>query len=172
MLLMVGVVGMNVQHAVKDQRFRADISLVVDILRFAQDLMLIVDTDVEVIFAKKEGKITVWLETEAALTAGWNREIERTKRTLQAVDTVKFAGQSNEVRLAFFSGGSVMSQGILQLIATGHDPHYVCLPGYPHPLQSTDDKEVCVERLRPFYVDRLNSVTKQEIINADILPSE
>ena len=67
--LIAGLVGISVHKMYISQRFRNEVSLVVDQLRLAQDMMLILDTDVHVIFSEdKAGNYnTIKIESETKL---------------------------------------------------------------------------------------------------------
>lgn len=150
LIMIAGVVGYNIQGAIKDQRFRNEVKLIVDELRLAQDLMIILSTDVHVKFEiDPTGKgIKYWLETEEKLTKEWKPFIQRSHRNLQAIHYITFQelpsnmNQFNNLDLKFLSGGSVMSRGILILATSAalRDPttliRSICLKGYPHPIFS------------------------------------
>lgn len=136
-----GVVALGVNNAVTQQRFYAEVSVITEKLRLAQDLMLILNSDVHAKFEKRDDSITFGIETESALYGGWEIEIKRGVK-LRSIDAVTFGDEENNIDLKFFSGGTIMSKGVLALSSRG-ETQYICLPGYPQVITSTTDKERC-----------------------------
>jgi type II secretory pathway pseudopilin PulG len=146
--LVAGVIGVNISRSMQEQRFRTEVSQVMDKLRLAQNLMLILDEDIRVYFNKVEEGISCGLMFQCTQNAGWGKEINR-PQLLTAVRRVDFKGVGEDLgkgdfALNFLSGGMVMSQGILKL-TTGKnrlysDRRYVCLPGFPASLVSVEKK--------------------------------
>lgn len=146
--LVAGVIGVKINQAMQEQRFRTEVTLILDRLRLAQNLMLILNEDVKVHFKKAEGGIQYSLSFECFLDKGWEREFSR-PQFLTAVRHVDFKGDKEnsglgEFSLDFMSGGTVMSKGILRL-STGKgrlysSRRYVCLPGNPAPIVGVDKK--------------------------------
>ena len=158
--LTAGIVGINITKAVREQRFRSEVARVVDRLRLAQNLMLIANTDVDVIFTKGKEGVDFFLETEGPLSPSWKKELERPSSPLKAVHWVEFEetvprshGQQGRLQLQFLSRGSVMSRGLLRLSTAARDDEYgaltryVCLPGYPQALTSSANGECPVDRI-------------------------
>ena len=130
--------------------------MIVDELRLAQDLMLILNTDVSVKFVVPPGekKIDVLLETETALANSVQQEIKRKKMGLKTIRGVFFKDAlggsytKDEVTLKFLSRGAVMSKGVMRLSSTDEQnppsnalQSYICLSGYPRPIFSKDSQE-------------------------------
>ena len=163
--IMASVVGFNVYRAFQDQRFRTEVGLIVDELRLAQDLMLILDTDVHVKFAPAETGIKYWIEVEHGVSKEWKPFLLRSHRDLRAIEILSFTEESVEgvIDIRFMSGGSVMSRGILRL-ASNMGKKAICLHGYPHPIVSVaDEGEVCVEKDEQEFHRRLTDLTIFEI---------
>ncbi len=156
--LVGGVVAIGIGKALIDQRFRTEVSLVVDQLRLAQDLMLILGTDVHMhVEGSKDNKgIDIWLVLETKLPNNLQREVLKrhqlkTIRGFTFKDKLDDAQTDGFVDVKFLSGGMVMSKGIMRLDtlgdAQGADAtarfleSYICLAGYPRPIVSTDSKE-------------------------------
>ncbi len=149
LLMVAGVVGFNIRGALVEQRFRAEVSAVVDSLRLAQDLMLILNSDVHVFFADDPaGGIRYWVEVEKPLAPGWDRELKRKRPNLTAIHLVEMDDKISTIQvqdrldIKFLSGGSIMSKGVLGLFS-GDDKNRedvlkssICLPGYPKPIES------------------------------------
>lgn len=153
--LAAGIVAVGLNKAVVDQRFRTEVSMIVDSLRLAQDLMLVLGTDVHVHFAEEKGEgIKYWIELETTLNENVQREILREKPLLKAIKGVFLADkllaevQESHLDVKFLSNGAVMSKGIMRL-ATSSDENvpkgtlesFICLPGYPRPIASSETKE-------------------------------
>lgn len=157
--LVGGLIGINITTAVKAQRFRTEVDMMVDTLRLAQDLMLIMGADVHVRVATEQaGKgIEYWVEVEGGVPKQWESVIKRTRRLLVETHGIAFLEQrpfpiiSGQLDLRFQSNGTMMSQGVLrmstheQMEAAGALKRDICLPGYPHPIVSVVEKDKPVE---------------------------
>lgn len=154
--LVGGLVSIGINKALVDQRFRTEVSLIVDDLRLAQDLMLILGTDVHVKFAEDKDKsgIKYWMEMETKLPESMEREVLRKRSNLKTIrgvffeDLLPFELVPGQVDVKFLSKGSVMSRGVMRLATSDSEnppegvlQTYICLSGYPKPIFSTDDKE-------------------------------
>lgn len=185
--LVSGAVAISINKALVDQRFRTEVSLIVDELRLAQDLMLILGTDVHVKFAVDKDKqgIDYWLELETLLPDNLQREIMRRKNQLRTIKGVFFEDElddevtEGQLNLQFFSNGAIMSKGIMRLATSDQDhppegtlENFICLAGYPRPIFSSDseamaeqfcfaEEEGFDERLTQDTVQRLPESVKQ-----------
>lgn len=147
--LVTGFVGINITKAVREQRFRTEVSAVVDMIRTAQDVMLIMDIGTKVKFSQdpsKEG-LQVSIETDTPLPKRWAPLLQGATRTLTAIHWIQFedVNKKNEqgrLDLVFLSSGVGMSKGILRLSTSERDDDlgaltsWICLPGYPKPIFS------------------------------------
>jgi type II secretory pathway pseudopilin PulG len=140
--LVAGFAAINVRKAVREQEFLGDVSAVLDILRLAQQLMIILNTDVKVKFTNMPDNkgVNYSLDFEDQLNQGWRRELLRKRKPLKLLLSFKSAegkpsDNQGEIVLRFFSIGSVMSKGMLRLSSDTFE-RYICLPGYPHFFQS------------------------------------
>jgi hypothetical protein len=151
-----GVVVISINKALVDQRFRTEVGLIIDELRLAQNLMLILDTDVHVHFAvsEKEQGIKYWLQLETSLPKNIQKEVLRKRKVLKTVkgvflaDELLTAVKEKHIDVKFLSNGSVMSKGIMRLASSDSESppkgtlqRFVCLAGYPKPILSSDTKE-------------------------------
>ena len=95
--LVSGVIGVNIKKALLDQRFRMEVGMILDELRLAQDLMLILSTDVHVKFSQDKEKkgIKYWLELETELPERLKKQI------LQKKDPVKMTRLRKNPMLGF-----------------------------------------------------------------------
>lgn len=158
--LVAGLVAIKIHNAIVDQRFRTEVSLVVDDLRLAQDLMLILGTDVHVHFKQTEEGLKRWLELETALPDNIQREVMRKRKNLTAV-TMSFNDLNNpntvpgEIDVRFLSKGSIMSRGIIHMTnsinqedAAGVLRSSIVMSGYPQPIFSTEGASSSEEERR------------------------
>lgn len=147
LLLVAGVVSISAKRAFDEQRFRSEVNLIVNKLRFAQDLMLIYKGDVEVHFVS-DGQITTFWLTSQHLSKGlWKDEIEhkhilKMSRGIGLEEGFNQEGKFGELRLQFKSNGSFMSSGILRIATAdqqnvGALERFIVLSGYPQPITDT-----------------------------------
>lgn len=113
--------GVKVKEVYQEQRFLSETQQVVNHLAMAQDLMLMMDTDVHIKFAsdRKTNQIQLWLEVEKPLEEHWIRLIER-KIPLTAIQAIAFDQSAVKDLSLRFSFGK-MSQGKLMLFEGKHD---------------------------------------------------
>lgn len=180
--LTLGVIGLNIYQAVREQRFKTEVELVVDYLRLAQNLMLIMNADTHVIFkASKNGKSNLMsLEIDGNIPDALLRIVTEKPKQLDAIYLIEFYdnnkthNEPDKVDVKFLSKGSVMSQGIMRLSTNekssevGALNRFICLPGYPKPLHSTlkkDEDPACKEKEEEDFEGRLIQFTVQEIQN-------
>lgn len=166
LLVIAAITGIQLRGAYKEQQFLSEVQQVVSHLRMAQDLMLILNTDVKFKMMLDEDKkqIKYWLEMDQpiafpALTKKLQNEKGNfTPHFLTQIQSLRFSGETNMGHLTgeegkntlIFSLGK-MSQGVLKLLAEPEeseksDPdsykRYVILWGHPHPIQSITAKEL------------------------------
>jgi type II secretory pathway pseudopilin PulG len=181
MLLVIGlvtivasVVAINIRAALIEQRFRSEVAAIVNTLRLAQQLMLIAKIDVKVKFnvLPNDAGIDYKLEFDDPLTPNWKKEIQRSHPPLKEIHRIGFNDASGTVTLNFFSGGTVMSQGYLFLsthenvAASGAMHSFICLPGYPHHIRSSKQKDDpnCSDQEQKPYREGLTQSTVGEIV--------
>lgn len=151
-----GIAMIGISKSLRDQRFRTEVSMVADELRLAQDLMLVLGTDVHVKFAVHASGVGIdyWLELETGLPKSIKHELVQKHHHLQTVRGVFFMDELVEVftqgqlDVKFLSKGIVMSKGIMRLSTSDQDPSppdalnaYIPIAGYPSPIFSVDDFE-------------------------------
>ena len=168
----------NVIGSLNQQRFRTEVSVIMDQLRLAQDLMLILDDNVSLKFAEeKDSKaITYWLDFERTLAPHWEKELKRKHPPLKAIHRVDFKdiSQLSQTRglldLRFLSGGSVMSKGTLLLSSSSSSSdenamtQYICLPGNPNPFLKASDKldDACGKEIDNSFDEQMTIFTMEE----------
>lgn len=151
-----GVIGVNIRKLLTEERFNVEAGQVLDTLRLAQDLMLLLNTDVHVKFAdaKENTGIKYGIELEKKLAPSWMKQIEKSHRILKAIHLLEFddrldaiAGR-RDIDIRFLSGGSVMSGGVLHMASidkpqegvSNVQHRYICLPGYPAQITMSTEK--------------------------------
>lgn len=157
--ILFSVVGMQVHKAIREQRFHTEVSMVVDRLRLAQDLMLTLPGDITVVFVcRPEGKgIEYWLKVETPHETPAVTALTAKHYMLKEIQGVFFkddlelttpSPQQGYLEVKFWSKGAVMSQGLIRLAASPEDPTpsgirqaYVALSGYPEPLVCHHDRK-------------------------------
>jgi prepilin-type N-terminal cleavage/methylation domain-containing protein len=143
-----GIIGINANKAMRQQRFRAEVSTVVQQLRLAQNLMLVLNQDVKIHFAKdaRTGAYTHKMSLQCPLESPWEKELLRTPAPLREIVDIKFSPSGkgsankgpNDFELLFLSGGAVMSQGVIELDSRGGEKRTIFLQGAPHPIVAED----------------------------------
>lgn len=141
-----GIMAFKVRGFVAEQRFRDEVTNVVDHMRVAQELMMIMNADVYLWFESFPDRIEVSIRTDQKLAGNWNRILLKDPLKIKYARVIEFhgsdhavKGKSNVIELRFRSGGSVMSYGVLRL-ATGQYwregvfEKFISLKGYPHPI--------------------------------------
>lgn len=186
-IIVTGVIGINIRRAMISQRFRSEVELLVDTMRLAQDLMLVLgkDTHIKIGAAPGGEGITYRLEIEGGAPKEWDSIMSRSLRTLTSTHYVTFDKQDNfpsspgEIDLRFQSQGSMMSKGELRL-STHENPFIpeaqrrsICLKGYPHALKSMDVYNIpssgnewvpCKIEEEQEYFSRLTLYTQEEVL--------
>lgn len=174
--LVIGIVGFNVYRLVVDQRFRNEVKMVVDHLRLAQNLMLIMESDVHVKFQERDGYILMSLESNEELE--WFKRLNTEPKMLKVIHHVGFDEKGKEkisgleergvLDIKFLSGGTVMTSGILRLATARNNENalkrFVCLSGYPEPITVKMDFESCPSQEKESdFKERLTRATVQKI---------
>lgn len=176
--LIAGFLGVNISKMLQEQRFRTEVSQVMDQLRLAQDLMLIHDTNVQVKFAsdKEHGCVEYGMTFDTPIPKGWAKELKRPLKKLKMIHSVSFRdmnqlfddSEDDEANIQFLSGGAVMSKGVLILRShksamTNVLKSFVWIPGSPAPLVASskfpeeyNEKDITFET-------RLSQITQGEI---------
>lgn len=177
--LLGGLVAINVNKAVVDQRFRTEVAAIVNQLRLAQNLMLVLDQDVTVKFKDRGDQKTIdyWLEMQCPALKGWDKELARRPPPLKTIRALEFDAELQEageglLELKFMSGGTVMSRGVLLLSTSdsfnkkGALERYICLPGFPAAISASMGeipKAACLEEISGDFKMQITQATVQEI---------
>ena len=156
--MIAGVAGVNIRRMILEQRFLSDVERIVDQLRLAQNLSLIVGHDTSVSFTSDadgkgvESKIAIEKLLPKA-SGDWQREIEKSRMPLKGVKRLDFQGQTivndrkGKLSLFFRSQGSVVPQGVVRLSSTTQEGEesqfvrYICFPGYSSPIFASSSLE-------------------------------
>lgn len=180
-VLITGVTGVNIRRLYLEQKYTTEVNLIVDTLRIAQDLMMILQTDVTVNFKKndKESIIEYAIQFDKPPSKQWVNILTKKHPPLKTIKTLVFDAVSapigspkDGITLNFFSRGTVMSKGILR-ISPYADEHeigplnrFICLKGYPAPINvQTEKANLCNFEKESDYFSRLTDLTKSEVPN-------
>lgn len=165
-----GVIGMNIGKAMQQQRFNTEVSFVVEQLRLAQNLMLVLDEDSTVVISKQpNGYYGLQMKLQCSLDSGWNNELIRGVKDLNSIAEITFentdpkaSSRNSAINIDFFSAGFVMSKGVLELKSKDGSSRYICLKGFPSPISAIEKSSSC-NFTQSFEDDRITSITKDEI---------
>ncbi len=135
----LALTGVKVKQAFDEQRKLSDVQIVINALIMAQDLMLMMDTDVEVVFShdQKTKLVTCQIFVEKLMDQAWSKVVEKPFK-LSAIRSYSFTDSHQDpLRLRFTLGK--MSQGILTLSTDPYitygsnkkDDFKILLKGYP-----------------------------------------
>lgn len=173
LLMVAGLVAINIRRAFFEQRFRTEVSAVVDTLRLAQDLMLLLNSDVHVLFAgDPKGGIKFWIDVEKPLSGTWEKELKRKRPNLTAIHAVEMDDRTSDIKvkdqldIKFLSGGSIMSKGVLSLYSDENKDRegvlksFICLPGYPQPIQSSTLETKLEDCMSPKEAEEVEQLTR------------
>jgi competence protein ComGC len=170
----IGLTGVFVNKMYKEQRFMSETEQVLSHLGMAQDMMLILDTDVKVIFTKdkKNKTFLMRIDVEKPFTSFQQKVIER-EITLSTIQSIKFNDKSKDPLILQFSLGK-MNQGILQLTEQGKEGRVelIALPGYPSPMNGVmGDPSTVSDRIRKMK-RHFKSEEETESLSERLFPAE
>lgn len=178
--LIAGVVGIKVNKILHEQRFRSEVSQIVDQLRLAQDLMLIFDSNVHLKFNHTDEGLEYGITFDNPLPNNWSHELQRPHKKLKYIRQINFPDErfpenrlkNDGVDIQFLSGGSVMSRGLLELVSADDDrkdddsvlKRYIWLSGTPQPIYSEQNPLVKATDIDLGIDTRLTQITRDEIM--------
>lgn len=135
----LAITGVKIHQAYQQQQKISEFQQVLHLLVMAQDLMLIMDTDVKVCFSHdpKNKAVTCKLLVEKLLEDGWEKVIKKPLK-LKKLRFFTFEGLPTSPLCLNFSMGQ-MSQGVLTFSSKAHnsskeDSFKILLKGYPSPI--------------------------------------
>lgn len=177
--LTAGFIGMNIAQAIREQRFRAEVGRVTDLLGLAQDLMLVMDVGTVVIFEQesKTKGIQMRMETTLPLPARWQHVFMRPQAPLSYVHWIEFENEDEQekegrLEIRFLSSGIGMSRGTLRLSTSASDSDlgalssYLCFPGYPKALvvkSKADGEPACDFDAQESMLNHLTNILVDEL---------
>lgn len=133
------VVSFGASRALQTERFNGSLYTLKERLELAQQLMLTLNTDVEVLLLPSEEGLTCRLEVERLTTQALGRALELSEHLpgLKFAEFVDRRGGSQQgaVHLFFLSGGGYMSEGLLTLTGHGGKRDVIELLGFPVPIE-------------------------------------
>jgi hypothetical protein len=179
LVIFTGVIGINVAKSLREQKFNTEVSLIVERLRLCQNIMLVLNRDVrfKVRQAEREEGLEITLEVEGGIAKEWQFVLDRARMKLNTIHLFQFNDllslpiKQNEVEIRFLSGGTVMSRGVIHLSThensneSGAINSAIILYGYPHPIQSVNEKDKPVVLEEEDYGEdiRLTNYTVEEL---------
>src|ERR1700733_237257 len=124
--MVAGLAAINIRRVVVEQRFLSDVERVVDLLRVAQNLSLIVghDTSATLSSTGKQPVIECKMAIDKLLpkaSGEWQKEIDRARTPLKNVKRIDFneqtvlANRTGEIALHFRSQGTIVPTGVMRL---------------------------------------------------------
>lgn len=139
----IALTGVKIKQAYKEQRKLSDIQQVINCLNMAQDLMLMMNADIEVVLKHdhETKSVVCQLEIEKPVSEAWSRIVEK-KFELSSIRSFQFSGyHADPLHLRFVIGK--MSQGTLTLSSNDHigfgsnddNDFRIVLNGYPSPIE-------------------------------------
>lgn len=146
----IALTGVKLKQAYQEQRVNSDVQQVVNSLRMAQDLMLLMNADAEVVLTQnlQDKIVTCQINVEKPLSKQWEKIAERTIK-LTAIRSFRISRhEENPLRIQFIMGK--MTEGTLMLSSDEHvntlskdknKNFRISLKGYPSPI-ALSDKEV------------------------------
>lgn len=173
--LLTGLIAINIRSAVREQQFKSEVLRVVDELKLAQDILLILGTGSVVKFelSKEKDSILYQLDTTLPLPKAWEKFFKKKNPPLKTIHYIQFEGAEGEGKLdiEFLSEETGMSKGILRLSTSEKDEvpgaltSYICLPGYPHPIEYHQSKTAsfCDSKKEEEFLKNLSRTTYEEI---------
>jgi len=147
--LSLGAIGIQVHRFLTEQRFLNDVRHVVRQLQMAQDLMLVMDTDVvvDIRYNSVDGGYISKLSLEKKPIKMWRKIFDRPPPLLKSIDTIEFNEVSGSlengisgITLRFPAGGVGMPKGTLTLKGPRSElTRAIVLQGAPAPFEAKDE---------------------------------
>lgn len=159
----VMLTGVKLKQLYHEQRLLSEAQQVLSHLAMAQDLMLIMDTDVQVKIAPdpESEMLQIWLEVEKPFKETWAHFVER-KVTLKAIRSLQFENsRGKEIDLRFSFGR--MSKGVLMIDEGEKHESRIELAGFPRPLKITT-----IEEKEPSFITRRQTEASKALYPAEV----
>jgi type II secretory pathway pseudopilin PulG len=139
------VVTVNIRGLLREQRFYSGVEQVLDKFQVAQNIMLILNSDVKVeIYRDEEGQYLCDVIPEKALTASF-RKILQENRKIVGIDHITF-NETENLSFRFSALSQTLPIGNLRLSSDDNEfSQYIPFYGYPHPLKIKNHREVIDE---------------------------
>ncbi len=180
LMMILGIVGVGIGTAVQTERFRASGTLLVDKLRLAQDIMLILRTSVRVKLEQQDKGLQVTLLAEGGLTpalaaASGQPIIVVGIKDFQFTD-LQGKTSTNNVTLDFLSGGGKMTSGSLlisedKLSNASAARRQIFLSGYPSPIEIGEPSNQQIQKGGEFPED-LSQLYPREVREEELKRNE
>lgn len=146
--IMATLVTFNIAGMFREQRFRTSVELVLDRMQLAQNVMLILNSDVEIAFDKNEDEQYICtIDVEKPLPkhlAG----IVAQSLTLDGIETITFNDSTDEITLKYQALKKEIPRGVL-IMRSGEDLQAnIPIYGYPHPVTLSDQEKLSPDDLQ------------------------
>ena len=140
-LLASAAIGINVSKAIRQERFGTATRLILDKLQLAQNMMLILHTDVKVKISEgvdDKNSLRCWIVVDNPLTLSLKSVLNHNPE-IKGITNAAFEDMHSQekkelpITLEFLAGGSFMSRGTLHLYDSKDKSmeEIIELPGYP-----------------------------------------
>jgi len=179
--LISGLAAIGIDKALVTQRFENEAGAIVNDLRLAQELMMVLDADVHVKFSSDDNRkgIEYWLEMDTQIDESLQRLITKKKPVLTTIRGVFFEGDASDQQiegmldLKFLSKGAVMTKGVVRVSISGDDhppkdalESFICLTGYPSPISLIGTREAlelsCTDEIKE---EQFNETVTQDTLS-------
>lgn len=146
LIVLAGVTSLNIYRAVIEERYRAGVSQLVSRLQMAQDIMLIIRSDVVVQLERQPGGLLCRLEVDRKLAPLLQGIVNRTGviAGIDAFTWTPLEGPSianQKVALNFKANGVQISRGELK-VSNGALDTYVLVSGFAEPIAASQETKL------------------------------
>lgn len=143
-----GVIAINVQGLLREQRFNSSVELVSNQLQTAQNLMVILNSDVKVVIDKNDQQTySISLQPEKSVSKQFYQTLNQNK-SLPGVSSMKFDDEEkNQMTLLFSALSQKTPEGVLELVSDDDESQYFSFPGYPKFIEAQARPAIREEKL-------------------------
>jgi len=165
MLIVIGILAListiaafNIGRMHRQQRFRTGVEQIIDRLQMAQNLMLVLKTDVNIAIRKNDrGIYSIHMEVETPLPKHLEDNASR-QINLEGIEEMSFdrgngESRTDQIVLKYSALYKRIPEGVFILRQNQEMEESIPLYGYPHPVAAGDKKD---ERYESFPNESLN----------------
>lgn len=166
-LMLTGLVSFNIRSAWREQTFRTEVDAIVNQLRMAQDLLMLLNIETEIHFTPEEiawipvGTINRVYEKMIQKEVIHPSELASVKFETNLEDKVGADKEADSFSLNFHDRGFQMSRGVLTVSSKGGEEVNIYLRGYPAPIEVQSSPVDLVEKTREdqVFIEKLTQTT-------------